>query len=1574
MRQPAILCLVWEGFVPILERYLAEHGPLTLLTLSPYVGNGLAALAAKYQCQLLPVERLLEPQVQQGVTADAKRVARAGQDYFAGSEWTTRPQPKGKADLATILAAAMDADLPPQLGLLCALERAAELYAIKLTLVIEDFTCLPRTAVLWSRQRRIPSLHFLHGVALTRPYTVHRELQADVLAVYGQRSLETYLDQGIAADRCRIVGNPVWDDLIALRPQRAALRGALCAKYGLDPGLPIITFATTWAANLTAVLSEDMFGTTVAAFLAAVKELRAQGLAVSAVIKDRAASAHLGIDKPRVDDIAAELGLTPQDYVYTKEDGRDWVVASDILVGVDSNILVEAMMVATPAVNILSDALCRLGPSFDADCGVQECEAPQLAPTLMAILRDAPLRMALLAQLQAAAPHYNAGVDGKAAARLCALMVEMALPSEPAPGAYVWQTLIDAENTDASQYHGWAQTQLFELFSHPPRRLLDIGCGAGATGAAVKQVFPAATVFGIELNRAAAQAAAQRLDHVATGRFEDIDLEALGIAPGSLDTVIVADVLEHMYDPWGVLVRLRPYLTADAQIIASIPNIRNLVAMEGLAQGNWRYEAFGLLDVTHIRFFTAREIRRFFHETGYRVSHSRFNPDPRLVEFHDRQRRQGGSTVEYGRMILKDVSSEELSELCALQVYVRAEPGALAEAEFKAQESGGVRSDYSLWQQARTLQANEGELWDKYIATWPSQPQVHLVITASGKDDEAISRSLNSAARQLYPHLAITVLGNAPPPAEWRDSERLRWRHAGGEMVAAINAALLMQAADWVGVIDAGDQLAAHTLLFLLQAAQAQPAWRLIYSDEDSLADNGERRLPNFKPDFNLDLLRSYPYVGGLMLIARDCFAELGGFDPTLAGIEDYDLVLRAVERVGDQGIGHVAEVLLHRGEKSGHSESSLADLCAAGRTAVAAHLRRQGIPARLEPGLLPLAQRVDYEHAATPLVSVLVVVKDGLERLQRALESLFAKTRYAPIELLVLEANSADPALRQYVESLEGLGVAWVRAFHLGQDATLAAYHNLLADQAQGEYLLFLHADATALQEDWLDVLMAQAQRPEIGAVAPRLLNADGSVRRTAMILGLGGAADSPFLGAPMDAPGYFGRALIEQDVSALGAGALLTRAADFRAAGGFDATLAVDAAEVDYCLRLTGNGLRLLWTPHASLLCEGGAAGVDWGAAAADGEALRARWLQRLGCDPAYNRNLRLVGGAAFVVEPRTTLNWDPLPWRPLPRILAHAADNMGCGQYRILAPMRALKAAGRVQGWSEYSTYDPVELAHLELDSLVFQRQVTDHEIDALERHQRYSAAFRVFELDDLLEQLPGRSVHNQTMPKDIAERLRRAVPMCQRMVVSTEPLAHAYRGLSGDIRVVPNYLERALWGELRSGRRGTPRPRVGWVGGLGHSGDLEMIADVVRELAGEVDWVFMGMCPDALRPHVREFHGGAPYNLYPQKMASLDLDLALAPLEVNAFNEGKSNLRILEYGTIGLPVICSDIYPYQGDFPVTRVRNRSLDWARAIREHVADRAECARRGELLRQHVQAHWMLDDHLDVWLQAWLP
>jgi 2-polyprenyl-3-methyl-5-hydroxy-6-metoxy-1,4-benzoquinol methylase len=245
----------------------------------------------------------------------------------------------------------------------------------------------------------------------------------------------------------------------------------------------------------------------------------------------------------------------------------------------------------------------------------------------------------------------------------------------PERAGFPWQTCLDIEGQDAAHYFDWVNVELFRAVAEAPRRVLELGCSGGAFGAELKARYPGATVVGIEAGRAAAQRAAARLDRVICARIEEVDFAAAGMAPGEFDTVIAADILEHLVNPWEILVRLKPFLAPGAQVVASIPNVRNALLIAALAvNGRWQYRERGLLDITHLRFFTLEEIRRLFEETGYRHEYHVVNLLPALSELYQKNMNREKLTLQFGRLSFADVTPAELAELCGEQFLVRARP------------------------------------------------------------------------------------------------------------------------------------------------------------------------------------------------------------------------------------------------------------------------------------------------------------------------------------------------------------------------------------------------------------------------------------------------------------------------------------------------------------------------------------------------------------------------------------------------------------------------------------------------------------------------------------------------------------------------------------------------------------------------------------------------------------------------------------------------------------------------------------------------------------------------------------
>lgn len=856
------------------------------------------------------------------------------------------------------------------------------------------------------------------------------------------------------------------------------------------------------------------------------------------------------------------------------------------------------------------------------------------------------------------------------------------------------------------------------------------------------------------------------------------------------------------------------------------------------------------------------------------------------------------------------------------------------------------------------------------VAALADATSASVVVIDSEGDAQAVEKTLRSVREQCLAPVHTVV-----------SSQLAAVDDAADDGSAALNAAVGRSGAQWAVCVPAGDTLHRYALLLLAERFASHADMACCYVDEDNTA-SGAHDGPIFKPDLNLDLLRSYPYVGSCLAIRTRAFAELGGLRNDFKALAHVDLLFRCLERYGMQNIGHVAEVLHHAAMPYPQWLSSAA-VAAESPRVVGAHLQRLGIAHEVHPGGAAGVNRVEYRYPHTPPVSIVIPAGDSLPGLNGLIDSLLAKTRYKNHELLIVDTGSQDPAVRAYLDGIDGLHNPQLRVLHRPQASSHSAVCNFAASQARGEYLILLKTDMAVLQEDWIEALLNHAQRPEVGVVGAKLHLPDGRIQHAGMVLGLRGPADHPLVGAAADVPGYMQRLQVDQNYSAVTAACLMVRTAAYKEVGGLDEVEFIGAYNsVDLCLKIREAGYLTVWTPHVRLLRNLGTRGESDAAELEakieqikdDQLAMYRKWLPALANDPAYNRNLGLTG-AGFDLDLTRHLAWQPFEQALLPRMFCIAADDTGCGHYRIRQPFAAMQREGLAEGLLATSHLAPVLLERFAPDGIVLQRQITDGQLVAMRNYKAFSRAFKVYELDDYLPNLPMKSAHRGHMPKDILKSLRKALALTDRFVVSTEPLAEQFAGMHDDIRVVRNRLPVGWWGDLTSQRRKSAKPRVGWAGGASHLGDLELIADVVRELAGEVEWVFFGMCPDKLRPHVHEFHEGVPIGQYPAKLAALDLDLALAPVEDNVFNACKSNLRLLEYGACGFPVVCSDIVCYRDELPVTRVRNRFKDWVDAIRMHIADLDATAKAGDALRQAVRRDWMLTgDNLIAWRDAWLP
>jgi 2-polyprenyl-3-methyl-5-hydroxy-6-metoxy-1,4-benzoquinol methylase len=168
------------------------------------------------------------------------------------------------------------------------------------------------------------------------------------------------------------------------------------------------------------------------------------------------------------------------------------------------------------------------------------------------------------------------------------------------------------------QYYDNVNPDLLAKIPVTSKRVLEVGCGTARLGESFKARSPDSQYFGIELFESAAKEAAKVIDGVICANIEQDTTIALKLSP-SFDTLVFGDLLEHLRDPWKVLTELSKYIEPGGCCIACVPNVAHWSLIVGLLQGKWDYQEAGLLDRTHLRFFTLDSAVHMFQKAGWSV-------------------------------------------------------------------------------------------------------------------------------------------------------------------------------------------------------------------------------------------------------------------------------------------------------------------------------------------------------------------------------------------------------------------------------------------------------------------------------------------------------------------------------------------------------------------------------------------------------------------------------------------------------------------------------------------------------------------------------------------------------------------------------------------------------------------------------------------------------------------------------------------------------------------------------------------------------------------------------------------
>jgi GT2 family glycosyltransferase len=481
---------------------------------------------------------------------------------------------------------------------------------------------------------------------------------------------------------------------------------------------------------------------------------------------------------------------------------------------------------------------------------------------------------------------------------------------------------------------------------------------------------------------------------------------------------------------------------------------------------------------------------------------------------------------------------------------------------------------------------------------------------------------------------------------------KVEFRKDNGHISEASNSALALAKGDYIVLVDHDDAIPAHCLAVIARAINDHPGAQVLYSDEDKLDTDGVRRDPYFKGAFNEYLMFGHNMVSHIGVYSRALVTSIGGFRKGYEGSQDYDLLLRCLDQCDASRIVHIPHVLYHwrmlPGSTAVSADQKSYAIDAAQR-ALNDHFDRRGLPYRsidgVAPGLSGLAIR---PMQASPLISVIIPTRDGLDLLSACIDSILL-FRDEALEIIVVDNGSVQDETILYLEKMAMAGL--IRVVQSPGAFNFSHLCNLGVEAATGEIICLLNNDTEVLAADWLQRARAHLSVPQVGVVGARLLYPDRTLQHFGLYLGLGAhrIAGSPHRGLPEASFGYFGKARLIQEFSAVTAACLFVRRSDYEAAGGFDEALAVAYNDVDFCLKIRDLGLKVICDPDITLIHkESKSRGADTDprkAARLEDEAqlVRDRWGERLTDDPYYSPNLTVDDDdMSMAPRPRVTLPW--------------------------------------------------------------------------------------------------------------------------------------------------------------------------------------------------------------------------------------------------------------------------------------------------------------------------------------------
>lgn len=350
------------------------------------------------------------------------------------------------------------------------------------------------------------------------------------------------------------------------------------------------------------------------------------------------------------------------------------------------------------------------------------------------------------------------------------------------------------------------------------------------------------------------------------------------------------------------------------------------------------------------------------------------------------------------------------------------------------------------------------------------------------------------------------------------------------------------------------------------------------YFDNDHLDEAGHRSRPCLKPDFSYDTLRGFNYIGHLFIVKKEVLMQFDGqkWDP-----------YRWLLELSDQhaSFHHVAKILY------GDREEQACEI-----EVIKEYLKAHAIEAKAETVPDSIAVRLRYALYERPLVSIVIPTKDGMQVLQKCLESIFAKTTYPAYEIIIADNGSVQNETLAYFDLIQSEHQN-IHVFACPGPFNFSKINNeAVFEHTQGEYIVLLNNDVSIMTPDWLEQMVSYAQLDHVGSVGVMMYYPDGSIQHGGVITGKGGGFAHRYYRKPGNVKGYLETLAVPNDVACCTAACLMLAKKKYEEVKGMNEELTVQFNDVDLGIKLLEKGYFNVFLPDVKLIhYESKSRGID-------------------------------------------------------------------------------------------------------------------------------------------------------------------------------------------------------------------------------------------------------------------------------------------------------------------------------------------------------------------------------------------